>query len=124
MRAADRPDPRPLRPRAARVLYNAADAWAPADPADCAPDVAAALAALLADPRARRRVERLLLWLEQSPRLALHARSGFSWLPRDARRAWLERLERRGPRRVRAALNELRGLVASALAAGQSRPGA
>lgn len=78
----------PLSPRAARVFYNAADAW-------LGPDVAAVdrVAALGPLPAAgRRRLERALRWLEWSPRLLLHSRCGLSWLPRAERRAWLDRL--------------------------------
>lgn len=98
-----------LRPRAARVFYNVADAWL-ADGG--ARDVVAELAALDLGERAHRRIERVLWLVEWSPRLALRARSGFSWLPREARRAWLERLATRGPRRMRRAIGELHGLVA------------
>lgn len=78
----------PLSPRAARVFYNAADAW-------LGPDAAAAdrVAALGPLPAAgRRRLERALFWLEWSPRLLLHSRRGLAWLPRAERRAWLDRL--------------------------------
>jgi hypothetical protein len=91
----------PLSPRAARVFYNAADAWLPEDAA--APDLAARLAEALPDPLERARLERALAWLEWSPRLALRSRRGLSWLPRAERRAWLDRLERAGPFRGLAA---------------------
>jgi len=101
-----------LSPRAARVLYNVADAWAP-DEASAPPiDAVAALAKALDDPRTRRRVERTLWIVEHSPRLALHSRRGFSWLPRAARRAWLAHLSARAPGRVRAGVRELRELLA------------
>lgn len=91
----------PLPPRAARVFYNAADAWLP--PGAAGADLVAALAPLLPAPGERARLARALAWLEWSPRLLLHSRAGLSWLPRDARRAWLARLERGGPFRAAAA---------------------
>ena len=82
----------PLSPRAARVLYNVSDALAPdgAPAADVAPAVERAI-------RHRgvgtaRRMWLLLQWIEWLPRLALKSRRGFSWLPREQRRA----LARRG----------------------------
>jgi hypothetical protein len=95
----------PLRPRAARVFYNVADAWHPDEGAH---DAVAALAACGLGDRERRRLERMFWWIEWSPRVALHSRRGFSWLPREARRAWLERLAARGP--GRRAIAELRRL--------------
>jgi hypothetical protein len=107
----------PLGPRSARILYNVADArWPAPDVASGAPDAVAALAGALADARARRRVERTLWWIEWSPRLALRSRRGFSWLARDARRAWLERLERRAPGALRDRVRELLAWI------GQSPP--
>jgi hypothetical protein len=99
----------PLGPRSARVLYNVADAWS--DGASARSDPVAALAAPLADAKLRRRVERTLWLVEWSPRLALHSTRGFSWLDRAARRAWLERLSAKAPRRFRAALSELLTLL-------------
>jgi hypothetical protein len=92
----------PLSPRAARTFYGVADAWIAPDPSHAPPDWVAALEALA--PAERARLERALAWLEHSPWLALHAGCGLSWLPRDARRAWLDRLERRGPLRSLARL--------------------
>jgi hypothetical protein len=97
----------PLSPSAARVFYNAADAWGPDGP----DDAVAALSAQFGDPRVRARLECALRWLEWSPRLLLHARHGFSWMERDARRAWLERLERRGPPPLRGAAARVRRAV-------------
>ncbi|HSJ99064.1 MAG TPA: hypothetical protein VLC53_18455, partial [Myxococcota bacterium] len=74
----------PLAPSAARVFYNAADAWLPA--AASGPDLVAELAPLLRDPAERARLERALAWLEWSPRLLLRSRRGLSWLPREERR--------------------------------------
>lgn len=98
-----------LPPRAARVYYNAADAWL--GDAAFERDPVAALVARLSTDRERRRLARRLRLLEWSPRLLLHARSGFSWLPRDTRRAWLDRLAARGPRACRAAVADLERLV-------------
>lgn len=99
----------PIGPRAARVLYNVADAWLPASRGtEGAADVFAALPAALREGRARRRLERALWLVEWSPRLALCSLRGFSWMPRDERRAWLARLEAGRSRRLRDALHELR----------------
>jgi len=105
----------PLSPRAARVFYNAADAWRPADAGGPDP-----VAALPRDPATRAALERALAWLEWSPRLLLRSRRGLSWLPREERRAWLDRLERGGP--FRAAARRVRAAVDAACA--QSREGA
>jgi hypothetical protein len=110
----------PLPPRAARVLYNAADAWLPPEAAGA--DAVAALAPRLRDPAERARLGRALLWLEWSPRLLLRSRRGLSWLPRAERRAWLDRLERRGP--FRAAAARVHAAVDAAWAEAQSRDGA
>jgi hypothetical protein len=101
----------PLPPHAARTFYNVADAWLPPDAN--ARDLVAALAPQLAGPADRARLARALAWLEWSPRLLLYSASGLSWLPRDARRAWLDRLERRGPFR-RAAARAHRAVRAAA----------
>ncbi len=85
----------PLPPRPARIFYNVADAWLP--PEAGARDLVAALAPHLSEPADRVRLARTLAWLEWSPRLLLHSARGLSWLPRAERRAWLDRLERRGP---------------------------
>jgi hypothetical protein len=86
----------PLSPRAARVFYGLADAWIP--PRAGAPgggdlDVVAALAPQLRSTGERRRLERMLWLLEWSPRLLLRSLRGVAWMERDARRAWLARLE-------------------------------
>lgn len=98
----------PLRPRAARVFYNVADAWRP-DAA--AYDAVAELHTALAAPSLRRKTERDLLLLEWSPRLLLASTRGFSWLPRQQRRAWLERLAKSRFGWVRARVAQLRALV-------------
>jgi hypothetical protein len=102
-----------LSPRAARVFYNAADAWIP--PAADAPgggalDLVARLAPHLRAGE-RRRLERQLRLLEWSPWLALRARSGLCWLAREERRAWLERLEHGGIGPVRRAAARVHALV-------------
>jgi hypothetical protein len=115
----------PLSRGAARVLYNAADALAGDRAARV--DVAAHAARELRHRGrgAARRTWLLLLWLEWEPLLALRSRRGFSWLPREERRALLSRWERSPlPCRRRAAAR-LRALVEGALAAGGgSAPGA
>lgn len=88
----------PLPPRAARTFYNVADAWLPGE-ADVR-DFVAALAPHVHERADRARLARALAWLEWSPRLLLHSARGLSWLPRAERRAWLDRLERRGPFRA------------------------
>ena len=91
----------PLPPRAARTFYNVADAWLAPDAGER--DLVAALASSLPDETERARLVRALAWLEWSPRLLLHSTSGLSWLPRENRRRWLDRLERSGPFRRAAA---------------------
>ena len=102
--------PWPLTPRAARVYYNVADAWLPEE-AGTGIDAVAALAPRLAGARARSRLARRLWLLEWSPRIALRSRSGFSWLSRAERRAWLARLASARSKRVRDAVAELERLV-------------
>jgi hypothetical protein len=101
-RSADAHASWPLSPRAARVFYNVADAWLDCERVPASVDWVAALGPLA--PPERARLERALVWLERSPWLALQARHGLSWMPRDARRAWLDRLARRGPLRSSARL--------------------
>ena len=86
----------PLSPRAARVLYNVADALAPpgASAVDVAPGVEQALRHR--GVPAARRAWLLLMCIEWQPIAALHARRGFSWLPRAQRARLLERWERAG----------------------------
>ncbi len=117
------PGASPLSRRAARTLYNAADAWFPPGPdgaagggdVDVAPAVAREL--LHRGPGAARRVGVLLTCLEWQPLLTFRARRGFSHLPREERRALLAGWERSrlGPRRR--AVQALRERVARALAA-------
>ena len=98
----------PLSPRAARVFYNAADAWVDR----CEElDAVAALAPQLAAPREGRRLERALWLLEWSPRLGLRSARGLSWLPREERRAWLDRLEQSGLWPTRRAAARVHALV-------------
>jgi hypothetical protein len=86
-----------LSPDEARTLYNAADALLPppegAVALDWAPGVEAALRRR--DPAEARRLRRLLVRLE-GPWGRVLPRRGFSWQPREARRA---RLRRRAARR-------------------------
>lgn len=108
----------PLSPRAARVFYNAADAWLPDAPADF--DAVAQLAAAL-PPAGRRRLERQLRLLEWSPRLALRSPRGLSWLARAERRAWLDRLERGGVGPARRAAARVHALVDACHAEAETR---
>ena len=106
----------PLSPRAARVLYNVADALADegAPALDVAPFVERAIRHR--GVAAARRVWLLLLCIEWQPVLTLRERRGFSWLPRERRRALLRGWERSrlGPRRR--AFAELRGRIDAAWA--------
>jgi hypothetical protein len=99
----------PLSPRAARVYYNAADAWLGDAAAD--EDRVALLGGALADARERRRLARRLRLLEWAPRLLLRSRRGFSWLSRAERRVWLDRLAQTRAHVVRAAVAEIEQLV-------------
>jgi hypothetical protein len=114
----------PLSPRSARVLYNVADALAPdgAPRTDVAPAVERAIRH--GGVPAARRTWLLLQCIEWLPRAALSARRGFSWLPREERRAWLRAIEgsRVGP--LRRAFAELRGWIEKALADGDQSSGA
>jgi len=98
----------PLSPAAARVFYNAADAWVERSGEI---DAVAELAPRLAARRDRRRLARALWLLEWSPRLGLRSARGLSWLPREERRAWLDRLERGGIGPARRAASRVHGLV-------------
>ncbi len=111
---------RPLSPRAARVLFNVADAWGGGDV-----DLVAAVERSLADARERRWLELVLLGLEWEPRLRLRSRRGFAWQTRETRRALLAGWERSRFAPGRRAALRLRALVEAALAeARQSRDGA
>jgi hypothetical protein len=106
----------PLSPRAARVLYNVADALAQegAPVRDVAPQVERAIRHR--GVATARRVWLLLLCIEWQPVLTLRERRGFSWLPRERRRALLRGWEgsRLGARRR--AFEELRGWIEAAAA--------
>jgi class 3 adenylate cyclase len=102
----------PLRPCAARVFYNLADACEP-DAGER--DAVAALAGALASPRVRRATERDLLLLEWSPRLLFADLRGFSWLSQTRRRAWLERLATSRVAWIRARVTALRSRVGQSL---------
>jgi hypothetical protein len=104
----------PLRPRAARVFYNLADAW---DPDAAGRDAVAELRPVLPEASQRRRAERDLLLLEWSPRLLLASRCGFSWMPRQQRRLWLGRVAKSRLGWIRRRVDRLLALV------GQSRAG-
>jgi len=100
-----------LSPGAARVFYNAADAWVDRCEELDAVAALAPLAPQLAAPRARLRLERALWLLEWSPRLGLRSTRGLSWLPREERRAWLDRLEQSGLWPTRRAAERVHALV-------------
>jgi hypothetical protein len=103
----------PLSPRAARVLYNVADALAEgAPPVDVAPFVERQLRHR--GVPAARRLWLLLLCIEWQPVAALRDRRGFSWLPRERRRAHLARWERSRLPLRRRAFAELRGWIEAA----------
>jgi len=100
---------RRLSPRRARTFYNLADALVPppgpGEPGAGDVDLVPALEAWLAgEGRGRARQVRGILWaLEWQARLR-GRREGFSWLPREERRALWRRWERsRLPPRRRAA---------------------
>jgi hypothetical protein len=106
----------PLSKRAARVLYNVTDALLEpgAPPRDVAPAVERAIRHR-GVPTARR-AWLLLQWIEWLPRLTLRERRGFSWLPREERRAWLAKVERSRLAPVRRAFAELRAWIEKASA--------
>jgi hypothetical protein len=108
----------PLSPRAARVLYNVADALEAegAAPVDVAP-------AIEREIRHRgvgtaRRVWLLLMMIEWQPVATFQERRGFSWLPRERRRVLLAGWER--SRRFA----ELRAWIEAARAAALQSSGA
>ena len=101
----------PLSPRAARVLYNVSDVLAPP-----AVDVAPAVEREIRHRGVgtARRMWLLLQWIEWLPRLAMKSRRGFSWLPREDRRAWVRAVENSRIPPVRSAFAELRGWIEKA----------
>jgi hypothetical protein len=113
--AGDAERPRVLSGRAARTFYNAADALCPPEPGPGAGDVdlCPLLEERLAGRPVRTRALRLHLWLlEWQPRLRLQR--GFSFLPRERRRALLAGWEasafpprRRAARALRRMVEEL-----------------
>jgi hypothetical protein len=107
----------PLSARAARILYNVDDALRPdAEPAeDVAPHVARALRH--EGVGAARRAWLLLHALEWQPRATLASRRGFSWLPRERRRALLAGWQRSRVPARRRAVAWLAGLLEAARAA-------
>ena len=104
----------PLSPRAARVLYNVADALAEegAPPLDVAPFVERALRQR--GVAAARRAWVLLMCIEWQPIATLRGRRGFSWLPRERRRSLLRGWERSRLAPRRRALAELRAWIEAA----------
>ena len=107
-----------LSPRLARTFYNLADALFPpqdgepgAGDLDLVPELARWLAAVA--PSRRARVRRGLRLLEWAPCLALRT-GGFSWLSREERRGWLERLERAPLGLLRETGRELRDAASTA----------
>jgi hypothetical protein len=106
----------PLSPRAARVLYNVADALAEEGAAarDVAPGVERAIRHR--GVATARRVWLLLLCIEWQPVLTLRERRGFSWLPRERRRALLRGWESSRLAPCRRAFAELRGWIEAAAA--------
>ena len=106
----------PLSPRAARILYNVDDALAGdgEPPVDVAPFVSRALRHQ--GVGAARRAWLLLHALEWQPRVTLAGRRGFSWLPRECRRAILAGWERSRLPFRRRAVGWLRGLLEDARA--------
>jgi len=108
----------PLSPRAARVLYNVADALAGegAQPVDVAPAVEREIRHR--GVGAARRLWLLLMMIEWQPVASFQERRGFSWLPRERRRALLAGWER--SRRFA----ELRGWIEAARRAALQSSGA
>ena len=121
-------------PRLARTVYNLTDALVPpvdgergAGDVDLVPELVRWLAA--GPPARRARVRRGLLLLEWAPLLTLRG-GGFSWLPRQERRRWLERLEKAPLGVLRETARELRDAASAAwlrhgglLGEGLTRPG-
>jgi|GEM_PF-5494449 len=107
----------PLSPGSARILYNVDDALAPpgAPRVDVAPHVARALRH--AGVGAARRAWLVLRLLEWQPRATLSSRRGFSWLPRERRRALLAGWEHSRLAARRRAFAWLARLLAEARAA-------
>ncbi len=115
----------PLSRRSARTLYNVADAWFPEERGsalDVAPGVERRIR--WAGVGAARSTWLLLRALEWRPVVTLREPRGFSWLPRDERRALLDRWAagRLGPRRR--ALSRLRGWIEEARAEAAQSSGA
>jgi hypothetical protein len=104
----------PLSPRAARVLYNVADALAEEGepPLDVAPAVERRIRHR--GVGAARRTWLLLQCIEWEPLLTLRARRGFSWLPRARRRELLAAWERSRLGWRRRAFAELRASIEAA----------
>jgi hypothetical protein len=112
----------PLSPRAARILYNVDDALRPdgALPVDVAPHVSRALRHQ--GVGAARRAWLVLHGLEWEPIVTLSSRRGFSWLPRERRRALLAGWERSALPARRRAFAWLAGMLAEARAGAGCSP--
>lgn len=108
----------PLSPRAIRVLYNAADAWAAegAPAVDVLPAVERRI--LHRGVAAARRAWLLLMALELEPVLTLRARRPFSFLSRAERRRTLERFERSRLGPLRRGVGTLRAWIAEGASEG------
>ncbi len=116
-----------LPPRAWRTLYNVADALDPAAEGEVAVDLAPHVCATLSDARDVRALRRVLACLDLEARARYAPLRGSSWLPREQRRALLERWERSPLACRRRAFARLRELLRSARdrdRAVQSLPGA
>ncbi|NNL85651.1 MAG: hypothetical protein HKP27_08370 [Myxococcales bacterium] len=109
---------RPLSKRAARTLYNVADARLAKGTRLCE-DFAPAFEAALrySGVRAARRNWALLCWIERSGSIGLRRRRPFSRLPREERRLALARVENSRFRGIRAALGVLYERIDGALRA-------
>jgi hypothetical protein len=92
------------------VLYNVADVLAPA--VDVAPAIEQAIRHR--GVATARRMWLLLEWIEWLPRLALKSRRGFSWLPREERRAWVRAVEASRIPPIRSTFAELREWIEKA----------
>jgi hypothetical protein len=114
-----------LPPRAWRTLYNVADALEPVAEGEVAVDLAPAVDAALRDAGEVRALRRILACLELEARARYAPMRGFSWLPRERRRALLASWERSSFASRRRAFARLRALLTSARdRAAQSLPGA
>lgn len=102
-------------PRAARVLYNALDAWFPPTADELGAGDFDLLEPTLRElrPAHRRGLEAMFVLLDWIPCLTLRFR-GYSALPRAERRRWLARFEAWSPPPLRRRLGALRRVAAAA----------